>query len=74
MPFNKGLLPIINLLPVYTHLSLVFGLVDKLLGSNVTYVTQRMEILNDVSRVLVSVFREKRIINFTLERLILTVS
>lgn len=50
-------------------MSLKFELVDGLLGSSVTYVTQGIDILNDVSRVLVSVFRRK-MINFTLERLI----
>lgn len=60
MSVNKGILPIINLLPLYTYLSLVFGLVDKLLGSSVTYVTKKTEILSDGSRVLVSVFRGKK--------------
>lgn len=40
-------------------MSLKFELVDRLPGSHVTYVTQRINLLNDVSRVLVSVFREK---------------
>lgn len=52
----------------------MFGLVDKLLSS-VTSVTYKIETLNDASKVSISTFRRKtKIINFLLERLIVTVS
>lgn len=50
MSVNKGVLPIINLLSLYIHLSLVFEPVDK-----AWYVTQRIGIPNDVSRSLVPI-------------------
>lgn len=53
MSVNKGVLPIINLLSLYIHLSLVFEPVDK-----AWYVTQRIGIRNDVSRSLVPISME----------------
>lgn len=57
------------------HFSLVFGLADKLLSSSVASVTYKIETLNDASKVSISTFTGKtKIINFLLERLIVTVS
>ena len=39
--FNKGILPIINLFPLYIRLLLVFGLDDKFHHSTVTYATKK---------------------------------
>lgn len=68
-------LPVLNPLSFQDHFSLVFGLVDKLLSSSVTSVTYKIETLNDAFKVSISTFRGKtKIINFLLERLVVTVS
>lgn len=54
-------------------MSLKFEVVDRLPGSHVTYVTQRIGILNDVARILVSVFRGKND-QFYIEKTYLAVS